>query len=233
MMIPKKLVVIAPHPDDETLGCGGTIARFAASGTEVSVLVVAGHLPPLYDDAAFETTHREALAAFKIMGVAQSAFLRIPATMVRDVPVAELNGKINGFIREIGPDMVLLPFPDRHIDHRIIFDACIVACRPVHAAAPKTVLAYETLSETHWNVPGIEPVFAPEFFVDTTDYMAKKNAARRRSTMRRRDRWKPAPRWQNFVAARTDAATRKPSRSCASSSRIVLVRASYDLTASW
>ena len=177
MTIPKKLVVIAPHPDDETLGCGGTIARFAASGTEVSVLVVAGHLPPLYDKAAFETTHREALAAFKIMGVAQSAFLRIPATMVRDVPVAELNGKINGFIREIGPDMVLLPFPDRHIDHRIIFDACIVACRPVHAAAPKTVLAYETLSETHWNVPGIEPVFAPEFFVDTTDYMAKKNAA--------------------------------------------------------
>ena len=177
MMIPKKLVVIAPHPDDETLGCGGTIARFAASGTEVSVLVVAGHLPPLYAEAAFETTRREALAAFKIMGVAQSAFLRIPATLVRDVPVAELNGKINGFICEIGPDMVLLPFPDRHIDHRIIFDACIVACRPVHAAAPKAVLAYETLSETHWNVAGIEPVFAPEFFIDTTDYMAKKNAA--------------------------------------------------------
>ena len=61
MMIPKKLVVIAPHPDDETLGCGGTIARFAASGTEVSVLVVAGHLPPLYDEAAFETTRQEAL----------------------------------------------------------------------------------------------------------------------------------------------------------------------------
>src|ERR1700737_637901 len=113
MMIPRKLVVIAPHPDDETLGCGGTIARFAASGTEVSVLVVAGHLPPLYDEAAFETTHREALAAFKIMGVVQSAFLRIPATMVRDVPVAELNGKINGFIREIGPVLVLLSFPTR------------------------------------------------------------------------------------------------------------------------
>jgi N-acetylglucosamine malate deacetylase 1 len=177
MMIPKKLVVIAPHPDDETLGCGGTIARFAASGTEVSVLVVSGHLPPLYDEQAFETTHREALAAFKIMGVARSAFLRIPATLVRDVPVAELNGKINGFVREIGPDMVLLPFPDRHIDHRVIFDACVVACRPVHAAAPKTVLAYETLSETHWNVPGIEPAFVPEFFVDTTDHMTKKNAA--------------------------------------------------------
>ena len=177
MMIPKKLVVIAPHPDDETLGCGGAIARFAASGTEVSVLVVSGHLPPLYDEAAFETTRREAQAAFEIMGVARSEFLKIPATLVRDVPVAELNGKINGFIRGEAPDMVVLPFPDRHIDHRVIFDACVVACRPVHKAAPKVVLAYETLSETHWNVPGIEPVFAPEFFIDTTDYMAKKNAA--------------------------------------------------------
>jgi LmbE family N-acetylglucosaminyl deacetylase len=169
--------VIAPHPDDETLGCGGTIARFADQGTEVSVLIVSGHLPPLYDEQAFETTQREALAALKIMGVARSVFLRIPATLVRDVPVAELNGKINGFIREVAPDMVLLPYPDRHIDHRIIFDACVVACRPVHAAAPKIVLAYETLSETHWNVPGIEPAFVPEFFVDTTDYMAKKKAA--------------------------------------------------------
>ena len=177
MKIPKKLVVIAPHPDDETLGCGGTIARFAASGTEVSVLVVSGHLPPLYDKQAFETTHREALAAFAIMGVARSEFLKIPATLVHTVPVAELNGKINGFIRKEAPEMVLLPFPDRHIDHRVIFDACVVACRPVDPAAPKIVLAYETLSETHWNVPGIEPVFAPEFFVDTTDYMAKKNAA--------------------------------------------------------
>jgi N-acetylglucosamine malate deacetylase 1 len=177
MMTPKKLVVIAPHPDDETLGCGGTIARFAAAGTEVSVLVVSGHLPPLYDVAAFETTHREALAAFKIMGVARSSFLRIAATLVRDVPVAELNGKINGFICTEAPEMVLLPFPDRHIDHRIIFDACVVACRPVHAAAPKMVLAYETLSETHWNVPGIEPAFNPEFFVDTTDHMATKTAA--------------------------------------------------------
>ena len=84
MMNSKKLVVIAPHPDDETLGCGGTIARFAASGTEVSVLVVSGHLPPLYDQRAFETTHREALAAFEIMGVARSEFLKIPATLVRD-----------------------------------------------------------------------------------------------------------------------------------------------------
>jgi LmbE family N-acetylglucosaminyl deacetylase len=73
--------------------------------------------------------------------------------------------------------VVLLPFPDRHIDHRTIFDASVVACRPVHSEAPRVVLAYETLSETHWNVPGIEPAFVPEFYVNTSRYMDKKQAA--------------------------------------------------------
>src|SRR5262249_34564300 len=147
MIAPKKLVVIAPHPDDETLGCGGTIARFAGLGTEVSVLVVSGHLPPLYDRDVFEISRNEAQAAVEVMGGADSEFLAIPATLVRDMPVAKLNGQIGGFIRRAAPDLVLIPFPDRHVDHRVIFDACVVACRPSHPAAPRVVLAYETLSE--------------------------------------------------------------------------------------
>ena len=177
MLTPKKLVVVAPHPDDETLGCGGTIARFAGLGTEISVLVVSGHLPPLYDRDVFEISRKEAEAAFEIMGVTNSEFLEIPATLVRDTPVAKLNGQIGGFIRSAAPEMVLIPFPDRHIDHRVIFDTCVVACRPSHPAAPTVVLAYETLSETHWNVPGIEPAFVPELFVDVTRHMPKKKAA--------------------------------------------------------
>src|SRR5215216_3942613 len=94
MMTPKKLVVVTPHPDDETLGCGGTIARFADLGTEVSVLVVSGHLPPLYEREVFEICRKEAEAAFQIMGVTNSEFLAIPATLVRDMPVAKLNGQI-------------------------------------------------------------------------------------------------------------------------------------------
>jgi LmbE family N-acetylglucosaminyl deacetylase len=75
--------------------------------------------------------------------------------------------------------MVLLPFPDRHIDHRVIFDAAVVACRPVHPAAPRVVLAYETLSETHWNVPGVEPAFVPEVFIDISSHMETKDRALR------------------------------------------------------
>ena len=177
MDFPKRMTVIAPHPDDEVLGSGATIARFANEGTEVSVLIVSGHLPPLYPPEAFEISHSEAEKALKLLGVSRSKFLKIPATMVNQVPVAELNAKISNFIRETNPEVVLLPFPDRHIDHRTIFDASVVACRPVHDQSPKIVLAYETLSETHWNVPGIEPSFLPEFFVDTSSYMDTKKAA--------------------------------------------------------
>lgn len=173
----KSLVVIAPHPDDETLGAGGTIARFAEAGVKVSVLIVSGHLPPLYPQEAFETTRREADAALKILGAHDWEFLEIPATKVHEAPVAEVTGKINAFIRSRAPEAVLIPFPDRHIDHRVLFDYSVVACRPVHDKAPKIVLAYETLSETHWNVPGIEAAFVPELFIDVTDQIGKKQAA--------------------------------------------------------
>ena len=173
----KHMVVIAPHPDDETLGAGGTIARFAAVGVEVSVLIVSGHLPPLYPPAAFETTRREAQEAVAIMGAARVEFLEIPATYVHQKPVAEVNGAIARFVRDANAEWVLLPFPDRHIDHRTIFDASVVACRPVHPSAPRTVLAYETLSETHWNVGGIEPAFIPDFYVDISDHIETKVAA--------------------------------------------------------
>jgi LmbE family N-acetylglucosaminyl deacetylase len=175
--LPKRIALIAPHPDDETLGAGGTLARFAAKGVEVSVLIVSGHLPPIYPVGTFETTQREAEAALKVLGVASWKFLKIPATTVNQLPVAEINAQIAGFLRATDPEVVLLPFPDRHIDHRVIFDASLVACRPTHAKAPRLVAAYETLSETHWNAPGIEPVFAPELFVDMSEYIDKKRSA--------------------------------------------------------
>lgn len=169
-----KAVVIAPHPDDETLGCGGTIAKLVNLGIEVSILIVSGHLPPLYCEESFSKTLKEAENAFKILGVKNYKFLKIPATYVHTIPVAELNGKINQFVKEQNPEMILLPFPDRHIDHRVIFDASVVASRPVGEKFPKIVLSYETLSETHWNVPSIEPSFNPEFFINIDDFINKK-----------------------------------------------------------
>jgi LmbE family N-acetylglucosaminyl deacetylase len=173
----KKILIIAPHPDDETLGAGGSIARLSDQGCEVSTLIVSGHLPPLYAKKDYEVTERESKRALSLLGVKHQEFLKIPATLVNQVPTAELNKKIYSFMSKINPQVVFIPFPDRHIDHRIIFDSSVVCCRPTHKNAPNIVLAYETLSETHWNVGGIEPTFNPDFFIDISQYINKKIAA--------------------------------------------------------
>ena len=171
------VVIIAPHPDDETLGLGGTISKLSRLGYKVSILIVSGHLPPLYPQNSFLKTKKEAIKAFKELGVNNYEFAEIPATFVHQKPIAELNGLIHKFIKENKAKAVFIPFPDRHIDHRVIFDASVVASRPVGNSFPKTVLAYETLSETHWNVQGIEPSFLPDLHIDITQEIEFKKKA--------------------------------------------------------
>ena len=171
----KRILVVAPHPDDETLGAGGTIAKFSQQDHEVTVLVVSGHLPPVYRREDYETTVQEARSAFAVLGVKSSRFLEIPATMVGQQPVHVVNGQISEVVRDIEPHIVLCPFPDRHVDHRAVFDGVMVATRPIGAARGiEMVAAYETLSETHWNAPHIEANFAPNWVVDITEHMGRK-----------------------------------------------------------
>ena len=171
----KRVLVVAPHPDDETLGVGGTIAKMADQGHEVMVLIVSGHLPPLFSREAYETTVTEAKEACKILGVISSQFMEVPATMIGDHPVHEINGKIVGVVNDFSPHIVFSPYPDRHIDHRIIFDSVMVATRPVGKGKDiEMVAAYETLSETHWNAAHIEPNFTPNWNVDITRQISKK-----------------------------------------------------------
>lgn len=178
--INERVLVIAPHPDDEILGVGGTIAKYAAAGNEVTVLTVAGHRPPLYTEEHYQETVAEARRAHGLVGVTSSVFLDIPATMLGNEPVHILNGRIVGAIRDAAPAIVLVPYPDRHVDHRIVFESAMVGTRPVGlGAAIRLVAAYETLSETHWNAPHIEPNFTPNWVVDITDHMDAKMAALR------------------------------------------------------
>jgi len=171
----KKVLVIAPHPDDETLGAGGTIRKFADAGYDITVLTVAVHMPPLYSAEVPETTTREARAAQEVLGVRNSIFLDKPAVFLGDIPTAEFNALILDQVAASTPDILLIPFYDRHIDHRLIFDACMVAARPVGPGRNiSLVAAYETISETHWNAPHIEPNFTPNFCVDITEQIDAK-----------------------------------------------------------
>jgi len=171
----KRVMVVAPHPDDETLGVGGTIAKYSAQGADIFVLIVSGHLPPLYSRKDYDKTVHEAQSAFKLLGVSQSEFLEIPATMINSKPLHKVNGRISKIINDFKPHIVFCPYPDRHIDHRLIFDSVMVATRPVGMGRDIEILAaYETLSETHWNAPHIEPNFTPNWVVDITEQIDNK-----------------------------------------------------------
>jgi len=176
----KNLSIIVPHPDDEILGAGGIIARYSALGWNVNALVVSGHLPPLYPEEEFKKTQSEYVASSKVVGINKTEFLKIPATKIGDVPVAELNKSLSQFIEESDPSILLIPFPDRHIDHRIIFEASMVASRPVGPGKKiNLIAAYETLSETHWNAPYLEPNFIPNINIDISNFIDKKIEALR------------------------------------------------------
>jgi LmbE family N-acetylglucosaminyl deacetylase len=164
------MLVMAPHPDDEILGAGGTMARFSQSGGEITVLVVSAHMPPLYAEEVHERTVAEARNAHAIVGVKSSVFLDNPAVLLRDVPLPELHGSIVDVLAEVEPDILFIPFYDRHVDHRVVFDAAMVAARPIGVGRGiQVVAAYETVSETHWNAPHVEPNFAPNWCVEITD----------------------------------------------------------------
>lgn len=171
----ERALIIAPHPDDEILGCGGTMARMAQEGIAVSVLTVAAHMPPLYPESIHKQTVDEARKAHKLVGVKESIFFDNPAVLLGNIPAPEFNGSIQEVVNQVAPQIILIPYPDRHVDHRLIFDACMVASRPVGKGRDiKVVAAYECLSETHWNAPHVEPNFTPNFCMDITNHIELK-----------------------------------------------------------
>ena len=92
------ICIIAPHPDDEVLGLGGSISKFSKNNIKVNLLVISGHLPPLYPKKSFEITKEECLKSAEILGLNDIQFAEIPATYIHNEPISKLNGIIQSFI---------------------------------------------------------------------------------------------------------------------------------------
>jgi LmbE family N-acetylglucosaminyl deacetylase len=174
----RRLLVLAPHPDDEVLGAGGTIARLSDAGAEVVVAVVTRGAPPLFTEDAVTNVRREAQAAHARLGVSRTVFLDHPAARLDEVPHHELNRALGDLLREVAPDTLLLPFAgDIHLDHQLILLSALVAARPHRADFPRRILCYETVSETNWNAPFMTPSFVPNVFVDISAQLERKPEA--------------------------------------------------------
>ena len=165
-----KVLVIAPHPDDEIIGVGGTIAKRVQNGAEVYVCIVTKGLESMFDKELIEQGRRECCQADRKLGVKETIFLDFPAVMLETIPRYELNGKIAEVVQKISPDEVYIPHRgDMQIDHQMVVDAAMVAVRPRGTDYPKRVYAYETLSETGWNIPNTVNEFIPTVYEDITD----------------------------------------------------------------
>lgn len=170
-----KVLVIAPHPDDEVLGCGGVMARHADEGAEVYVLVVTRGAPDIFPPEEEEEIRQELRAAHDILGVSSVHFLDFPAPKLDTIPGYKLADAISGVIRSLQPNIVYLPHRgDIHADHLAVYQATLVAARPINGCSVRQLLSYETLSETEWASPFGDEAFIPNVFVDITNYLERK-----------------------------------------------------------
>lgn len=170
-----RALVIAPHPDDEVLGCGGTIARLADLGAEVHVATVTRGMPPRFAAEQVAAVRAEADRAHALLGVAESHNLDFPAAELDRIAHGSLNDAVAQLVQKVAPDTLFLPFfGDLHVDHQLVFTAGMVAARPRSPRYPARVYAYETLSETNWYAPGVTPGFAPNMFVDIETSLQRK-----------------------------------------------------------
>ena len=170
-----KILIIAPHPDDEILGCGGLVSKYSGEGRKVYVLVVTRGTPKLYSEERIVNVRREALQAHTLLGVTETVFLDFHAPELDITSQAEIAGSISSIIQRFAVDTIFIPHRgDIHSDHRVVYNASIVAGRPVAGSTVKNIYAYETLSETEWAAPFGDDAFIPTHFVDVSDTFDKK-----------------------------------------------------------
>jgi LmbE family N-acetylglucosaminyl deacetylase len=216
------VLVLAPHPDDEVLGAGGTIARLSAQGRDVHVVIVTRGGPPLFDEAFIERGRAEAREAHEVLGVKETVFLEgFPAALLDTIPQSTLNAGVREAIDAVDPELLFIPFPgDLHIDHRMVAEAALVAARPNRRHGMRAVLAYEALSETDWSAPGA-PGFAPNVFVDIAAQLETKLEAMGRFA----SQLNPFPHPRSLEALRALALGRGGTSGLSAAEAFVLVRA--------
>lgn len=173
------VLVIAPHPDDETLGCGGTLLRHRAEGDSIHWLIATRMDPQ--DGWPAERIKARAAELDKVQshyGFASREEFSLVTTRVDQVPRGELVRAFADAYEKIKPEIIYLPFDgDAHSDHRHIAEAAVAASKWFRCPTLRQIFVYETLSETGFNL--LAPVFAPNSYVDIAPYLDGKLAAMR------------------------------------------------------
>lgn len=174
--------VIAAHPDDEVLGCGGTLARLATEGRAVHLLIIADGESSRSLVEAGQLAERKAATerACEILGCASVEMLNLPDNRLDEFPLLEIVKRVETFLEVNRPSVVMTHHcGDVNIDHRIVHDAVIAACRPQPHMCVNELLFFEVPSATEWRPPRSAEAFAPNWYVDITSTLTVKLEAMR------------------------------------------------------
>ena len=167
------VLVVAAHPDDETFGVGGTIARYSEQGNEVWVCILTEGVTSRHQH--IELRKECASKACQVLGVRKVVFGDLPDQRLDALPLIDVIRPIQECVNELKPDIVFTHFKgDVNQDHRIAFQATMVATRPFGDNTVRRLLCYETPSSTEWAAPFTGSVFAPNVFVDISATLGKK-----------------------------------------------------------
>ncbi len=198
--------MVAAHPDDEVLGCGGTIAKHSINGDEVHILIMAEGVTSrdAFRDAGGRSgdllnLRKSACRAKDILGASTLTFENFPDNRLDSVDRIEIIKKIEDSLFKHEPEIVYSHHAgDLNIDHRIVHDAVSVACRPLPGVPTRIVLFFEAPSSTEWQMRGSISSFSPNWFINIKQTMETKLKAMKCY----QSELKPWPHPRSIMAAR-------------------------------
>lgn len=175
----KSVLVIAAHADDEALGCGGTIAKHAAAGDTVDVVFVADGVTSRAGAGDDEIVRRQQATenARKILGIKSTVLLGLPDNRLDSLTLLDIVQPIESIVSKLSPEIIYTHHSgDLNIDHRLVHQAVMTACRPLPGSTVLEILTFEVMSSTEWSSAGLAP-FLPNLFVDISAHLETKMQA--------------------------------------------------------
>ena len=176
MLNKKVILIVAPHADDETLGCGGVILRNIAAGAEVHWLIVTSMKEEYgYTHEQVRTRKNEITSAAKSYNFTKVHELGYQPAFLDTKPKGDIISSIANIINAVRPEEVYTVFRnDAHSDHEVVYDSVMSATKTFRYPFIKRVLAYETLSETDFGMKPEDGGFKPNVFVDISEHLEQK-----------------------------------------------------------
>ncbi len=176
----EKILVVAAHPDDETLGAGASIAKHVENGDLVSVVILGTGIASRKNDdedisSELKKLRSDSKNALLKLGVTDLSFLDFPDNQFDSVPLLKIVKVLEGIIATKKPSIIYTHhWGDMNVDHQLTFKAVMTSSRPMESCSVKKILCFEVLSSTEWNIQNSQYAFMPNVYVDVSKQLSKK-----------------------------------------------------------